>query len=484
MILTILKEAAAMTNLPRLLVIAFAATALAGCAGAPPPMPVPPAPSATWSTDDPAVTLGDIRLDWWRAFGCAELDATVARALAANQEIAAAEANLRAARTLAGEARRARGASGGASVGVQRRREATQAQPSIFITPDPFPDQTIANIGVDFAWEIDLAGGTAKQARAAHADATAALWERRQTEAAIAAQVVRAWLDLARAQALDDLLRQRIVATDAMLAIGRKRTARGGALASDFAALEQLSAGLASEVVMADHAARNALRRIAVLTGEDPVALAAKGAPAAAQTILTPANLTAHDPRTLLRLRPDVQAAEARLVAAFERAGASRAALYPSLSLGAGAGLLAAPGSLDDSGALRFSIGPSINWGIFNLGQVRARIRAADAGSEAAAAQWQNSLLVALEEADGAIDLWRSARKASEQARAARQAAASATATVRARRRAGAAGAFEQAAAEADLLAAEAQLLAAAASEREAWAAAHLALGAGWRPEG
>lgn len=90
--------------------------------------------------------------------------------------------------------------------------------------------------------------------------------------------------------------------------------------------------------------------------------------------------------------------------------------------MGAGAGLLAAPGALDEAGAFRFSIGPSINWGIFNLGQVRARIRASDAASEADAAQWQGSLLAAAERA---------------------------TAAVRARARAGAASAFELAEADA-----------------------------------
>jgi outer membrane protein TolC len=268
-----------------------------------------------------------------------------------------------------------------------------------------------------------------------------------------------------------------------MLALAKRRVERGAALASDLAPLEQLRAGLAGELPLIDHAARNAARRIAVLTAQDPVASVAAGLPIASRDIVTPETLVAHDPRVLLRLRPDVQSAEAQLLAAFERAGASRAALYPSLSLGASTGLLAAPGSLDETGALRFSIGPAINWGIFNLGQVRARIRAADAGSEAAAAQWQNTILVALEEADGAIDLWRSARAAAQQARAAREAAATDSATVRKRARAGAADAFELAEAEAALLAADAQVIAAEAAQREAWAMAHLALGAGWRPE-
>lgn len=472
-----------MTVSSRLLALSLGAALLAGCAGSPPPLPAAPPPPAAWSVDDPAIAVGEVRLDWWHAFGSAELDTLVARALAANHDLVAADANLRAARALAREARRARGVSGGAGAGVQRLRESSQAQPPVFITPEPFPDQTIANLGVDFAWEVDLAGGSAANARAAGAEADAALWERRRTEAAVAAQVVRAWLDLVRAEQLASLLRRRLDAMDRMLAIGASRAARGAATASDVAPLERLRAETAGERPLLDLAARNALRRIAVLTGEDPVGGARAFAAGVSRTPATPQALTVGDPRQLLRLRPDVQIAEARLIAAFERAGASRAALYPSLSLGAGASLLAAPGALDEAGAFRFSIGPSINWGIFNLGQVRARIRASDAASEAAAAQWQGRLLAALEEADGAIDAWRSARSAAASAEAARSAAGRAAATVRARARAGAASAFELAEAEADLLAAVASSLAAEANQREAWANVHLALGAGWTPD-
>lgn len=472
-----------MTYATRLLVLGLAECALASCVGAPPPLPVAPQPEAQWSANDPALIQGEVKLDWWRAFGSSELDSLVAEALESNHQIAAAQANLKAARALAGEARRARGITGGLQGGVRRLREAAQSQPPIFITPDPFPDQTIADIGGEFAWEIDLAGGQAKNARAARADADAALWESRQIKAAIAAQVVRAWLDLARSQAEADLIRERLVKTDSMLALAQKRVAEGAALPADYAPLKQVRAGLARELPLAEHAGRNALRRIAVLLAKDPVAFVAKSLPARATGIATPQTLTLHEPRTLLRLRPDVQAAEARLIAAYERAGASRAALYPSLSLGAGAGLIAAPRSLDEAGALRFSIGPSINWGVFNLGQVRARIRAADAESEAAAAQWQNTLLVALEEADGTVDLWRSARAACDQARLAQEASSLVATTARARYRAGAIGAFELAEAEADLITAEMQLLSATSLQREAWAQAQLALGAGWRPD-
>jgi outer membrane protein TolC len=218
------------------------------------------------------------------------------------------------------------------------------------------------------------------------------------------------------------------------------------------------------------------------LTARDAVAFVGAGASLTAEAV-TPAKLSVLDPRALLRMRPDVQIAEANVTAAFERAGASRAALYPSLSLGSSAGIAATPADLGTPGAFRFSIGPALNWGIFNLGRVKAGIAAADAASEAAAAMWQQTLLAAVEEADGAIDTWLGARQAAAAARRVQAASLVALKATQARHRAGLAPAFTRFQAEADQLAAEAALVAAEANERDAWALANLALGAGWQNE-
>ncbi len=458
------------------------AALLAGCAGAPPPKPVPPPPSPQWSAADPALAQGQLRFDWWTAYGSADLDRLVATALAANFDLAAADANLKAARALARDARAQQLPQGGVAAGVQRLREPSATQPPIFRTPEAFPDQTIASIGSELAWEIDFAGGRAKSARAAGADAQAALWQRRQTEAAVAAQVVRAWLDLGRSREQAAVIDQRLAALDQLMAMARLRVTRGAGTAADVAALEQVRSTAVAERPALDLAQRNALRRLAVLTGQDPIRFVSTGASLDTQANM-PTNLAVHDPRAVLRMRPDVQRAEQQLVAAFERAGASRAALYPSLSLGASAGLAAPPANLGQVGAFRFAIGPSLTWGIFNLGRVKAGIAAADATSEAAAATWQQTLLAAVEEADSAIDGWLSARRSAEAARAARTAADVALNAARSRSRAGLSSPFERAQAEADCLAAQSVQAAAEASERDAWALANLALGAGWRSD-
>jgi multidrug efflux system outer membrane protein len=73
-----------------------------------------------------------------------------------------------------------------------------------------------------------------------------------------------------------------------------------------------------------------------------------------------------------------------------------------------------------------FSLGPSIFWAAFDLGRVRARIRAADARTEAALAQYEQRVLLALEETENSLvdfqrqqarrDLLRASTQASEKA--------------------------------------------------------------------
>lgn len=464
---------------------AFLAAALlvSGCAVAPRPVPPKPlVPSAQWSVDDAAVAAGQMRFDWWTRFGSAQLDGFVAKALEANREIAVADANLAAVRALAQEARAARGPSGGVSGAVQRSRFASFAQPPTFITGESFADQTLADVGAQLSWELDLAGGAAARSAAARSDAGAALWQKRRIEAGVAAQTVRAWLDLIRTQAIRDLVDRRIRLLDSAVGMMKARNRFGAVVAADVAVLEQARAAAASSIPSLDLAARNALRRIAVLTGQDPIAFVRDNANLHAEAQI-PADLAAPDPGTLLRQRPDVRAAENRVLAAYERTGIPRAALYPSISLGANAGLNAAPADLGKAGAFRFAIGPSLNWGIFNLARVRAEIRASDAVAKGAAAEWEQTILLAIEEADSALDAWRAARLASANAAAAQQAARIRAEAVRAKRLAGLSSPLDLAQSEAELLLADLDLQTAQASEREAWATANLAMGAGWREE-
>jgi outer membrane protein, multidrug efflux system len=128
-----------------------------------------------------------------------------------------------------------------------------------------------------------------------------------------------------------------------------------------------------------------------------------------------------------LRRRSDIRVTERNLAAATANIGVATADLFPRVTLAGSVGIQA--GSflrLGEGGSDRFAVGPGIFWAAFDLGRVRALVRAADARTEAALAQYEQRVLLALEETDGALidfdrqkarrELLRTSARASEQA--------------------------------------------------------------------
>lgn len=147
----------------------------------------------------------------------------------------------------------------------------------------------------------------------------------------------------------------------------------------------------------------SALARLSVLTGRAPFAAAAPAA-ACARAPLLALPLPVGDGVALLRRRADIRQAERELAAATARAGVATADLYPTITLGAGAGTLAgSPGGLIDGDAFNFSLGPLLSWRFPNTSAARARIRQAEAETAASLARFDGAVLAALEETQSAL---------------------------------------------------------------------------------
>ena len=165
--------------------------------------------------------------------------------------------------------------------------------------------------------------------------------------------------------------------------------------------------------------------RLAVLLGDRPGSWQPPGHTALAPVTQSLAIGTAED---LLRRRPDIAAAAAELHAATARIGVATADYFPRLSINGFAGFVA--GSFGDVGQVAshaWSIGPSVSWAAFDLGSVAARVDAADARSQQAAARYEQTVLTALEETENAlVGVSRSRQRLGhvlEQAQASRRAA-------------------------------------------------------------
>jgi len=113
-------------------------------------------------------------------------------------------------------------------------------------------------------------------------------------------------------------------------------------------------------------------------------------------------------PDKLLDRRPDVRSAERRLASAAAREGVAAADLYPRITLSGALGLLAGRGNIFTvSDTHQWAVTPALQWSAFDLGSARARLRGAQGATREALADYEQTMLVALEEAENALVAYR-----------------------------------------------------------------------------
>jgi len=358
-------------------------------------------------------TPGNLDLAWWKRFDDPLMDRLITQALGSSPTAREALARVREAR--AGEA----AARGGALPSVEAKGSATRDKlsengelplKSLQSIPGFEREFSLFDAGFDAAWEIDLWGSQRRQIEAAHARAGAAEAGQREAMVMLAGEIARAYIELRQAQAAAASARD-IAQADADLAHLTQLRVQAG----ESAPLElnlALSAARQSEDqhLAAEVRSRAAAYRLAALTGRPPEELIAELAapgpiPPAPDSIVTGLR------SDLLRRRPDVERAERELAAASADIGVATADLFPRFSLIGGIGQQARnAGDLDSGGSTRFIIGPSFSWPIFTAGRARARIRAADARADAAAARYDQAVANALSDSEGAINRFLQAR--------------------------------------------------------------------------
>lgn len=120
-----------------------------------------------------------------------------------------------------------------------------------------------------------------------------------------------------------------------------------------------------------------------------------------------PQDLLVGIPADLLRRRPDVRAAEQRIVAQNARVGVAVADLYPMFSLSGSFGLEANSFSnMFDSDAIAAGVGPAFRWNILNFGKYRFNIEAQRFMQEELIASYRQTVLEAAEDVDNALVLY------------------------------------------------------------------------------
>ncbi|NJC41312.1 NodT family efflux transporter outer membrane factor (OMF) lipoprotein [Brevundimonas alba] len=461
---------------------AGASLVLASCAVGPkaPDAALPPQASGAFiGASTPAVTAEAARDDWWRLYDDPVLDGLVGQALTENNELEAAAANLRRVRAALGEARTGRLPSTTTSATGQYGRASAATVPG-GNGGQPLDEGETYDVGLDVAYEVDLFGRVGSTIRAARADADAAAAALDVVRVSVAAETARAYADACSANAQIEVAERSIQLQSSSVDLTQRLLEGGAGNGLDTArarsALESTRASLPPLRAQRD----GALFRLATLTGRTP-ADASEAARACARPPQLKQPIPVGDGAALLARRPDVRRAERNLAAAAARVNVATADLYPRISLGGSLGSTALDaGDLGDGASFRFSVGPLISWSFPNVFAARARIEQASAGSEAALATFDQTVLVALQETETALANYANELDRRSALQAARDQAANAARLSRLRFEAGADSFLTVLDAERTLAAADAQLAASEALVTTYQIALFKALAGGW----
>jgi multidrug efflux system outer membrane protein len=333
---------------------------------------------------------------WWQQFDDPTLNRLVQHSLADNRELRVAFSRLRAARAIRDDVANDRLPT------VTSRASGEFGKGQQPPTSEERIRQERYDLGLDMAWELDLFGRIQRQLEASEAQIEVAEADYYQLQVSLIAELVDAYGTLRGAQLREHIARENLKnQQDSRTITEQLRDAGVGSELDVLRADARLAATEASLPQLQAEQVR-AQNRIATLLGQRPeqleVDLSARPLPAIAKA------LPIGDPAELLRRRPDVQAAERQLAAATAQIGVATADLFPRVSLSGFLGFTAGRGSqLGSSAARAWGVAPSISWAAFDLGSVRARLRGAEAEADGALAQYEQQVLLALEESENAF---------------------------------------------------------------------------------
>jgi NodT family efflux transporter outer membrane factor (OMF) lipoprotein len=383
----------------QLLAAASALTlALAGCASSgglyPDGTPIDPASlKAERSLAGLQISLaGWPASDWWSGLGDPQLDALIAEALQDNPGLGVADARARAAQAEAGAADAARAPSVSAGASVSGARIPTTILPADS-GGGHFAVAKYADLS--FKWGLDLWGGKRAAWQAAVGSARAAEVDARAARVELSGNVARAYVQLGYAFTQQDLADAELKRARSARELTRQRVAAG---IDNQIQLKQGDAEVASaeqQVALAARAVDAARSSLAVLLGKGPD----RGLQIGRPRLLPPAALAVPTglPLDLVGHRADLGAARGRVEAAGKDIKAAKTAFLPNISIGAMAGVISMGGGNPFTLPARFyQVGPSLSLPVFDGGRLRANLAGKDAQYDLAVAQYNQTLVGAL----------------------------------------------------------------------------------------
>ncbi len=345
-----------------------------------------------------AVSVPTIKDAWWTDFQDLQLSELINDAFAHSPSVAVATARLSSANALLVVARAQRLPQTQVTASVER--ELLTAK----LYPPPFGGATVnlGQLNLDLGYEIDLVGRSRARIEVGNAGSRGAEADLAATRLSLAAAITRAYVQLARTDALaaiaGDLLQER----QKWLALTKVR--QGAGVDTEFP-VESAAAGVATaeaELAVLANQRSLLLNALAELVGMGPGRVPDSLRPALSLVVMP--SVPDALPADLVSRRPDVLSSQQRVLAAAGEVKLAEDAFYPNINLSAFAGFESLElSSLISTSARNWGVGPAISLPLFDVGRLRGQLGVKDAAYRAAVAQYNGSVLSAFREVADAL---------------------------------------------------------------------------------
>ncbi len=344
--------------------------------------------------------------DWWRAFNDPVLDKLIQTAYHENLPLRIAGVRVLGARAQLGiatgqlypQTQQALGA-------VQKDRLSERAPTAGPGSPTNFWQ---SQMGLTASWEIDFWGKFRRAIESADAGLLAAVADYDSALVTLTADVASFYILLRTLEKRLDIARRNVDTQKESLRIAQARFKGGTTSQRDVEQAKTVLGSTEASIPTLEGQVRQTKNALSVLMGMPPSDLgdllgSKSDIPA------PPLQVTVGIPADLLRRRPDIQSAEWRAAAQSAQIGVAKANLYPAFSLVGTFGFQAsdvgsfALGDMYQWRSRSGSFGPSVQWNIFNYGQITNLVRVQDARFQELLTTYQNTVLKAQQEVEDAL---------------------------------------------------------------------------------
>jgi len=360
---------------------------------------------AQWS-EAQARPASTITATWWQDFASPELDSLIAQGLRNNpdlgmaaERIVQAEAQARIAGAslfpvLSGSAgashRETRGGNAATDTGGGNNNGSSSNNSG-----------NSASLGLSASYEFDFWGKNAAGVRVAKSQQQASQFDRDSLQLSLVAGIATGYFQILAVRERLSVAQENLTIARRVLQVVEARVRYGAAAQLDLTRQRAAVLNQQATIPLLQLQEQQYLYALAILLGQVTPGFQVAGDKL--QQLNLPA-VAAGVPASLLRRRPDLASAEAQLAAANANIDATRAALFPSISLSSSLGLASdSLQGLVNAPLTTFNLAAGLTQAIFDGGRLRSQISIAESRQRELLLAYRKAVLAALADVDSAL---------------------------------------------------------------------------------